>query len=210
MQGYRGIRGLVMLALSVASLFVPAHGALHRLDFEGLPFQLYSYNNFDYRGFRFSPGCTVLRNGLDPWNGPPQQHGDFLAPFITGCDDDGNPNFLGPDQYRPPQSEFGTLYVDRPGEHFSLVSLLMEFWTGVVSSRGGYFFYELVEEGQVPVPINLSGELWTDLDWIVILGGTGEPRGIDDLVLRIPEPSSIALFAAGALVLVSAIRRRRT
>jgi hypothetical protein len=79
------------------------------------------------------------------------------------------------------------------------------------SSKGG----TLVIPGFPITSFDLAGPEWEDLDFITfsVPGPRGETWGVDNIrlgVASVPEPSTLALITAGALVLALGSRRQQS
>ena len=187
-------------------------------DFESIPAGVY-INNFNSKGFRFSPDCHYhsFDSFYRPGTANKAPSGNWLSFDQSGCYESSfssfNHDYLGPEI-----GQSGRMYIERiSGGKFSLASF--DFGTSafdaggmqVNSSKGGIasFTYSL-DLWQTQV---FDGPLWQDVDWLVFsrLGGSDTPVGFDNLVLQVQgvdEPPAVALIGA-SLALMGLVRRRR-
>jgi hypothetical protein len=196
------------LGLAVAA---GAQAAVVTAEFEGAAGELIFANYFE-DGLRFSPNShhDGLTGPTGQWLGWDTFAQPNLPPFIIGS----NADWLGPAALSP-NTNGGVsvppwMYIDAGGALFSLQSVdVMAYQLEFTSSRGGSF----LTSGMEPYPQSLTfvGDEWTNVQWLLVRAiSPGLPAGIDNLVVDVAEPGTLALalaalFTCGGL----GVRNRR-
>ena len=196
--------GGAIIALCTAAT---AQASLVTVQFEGVVGQVV-YANYTEGGLRFSPNSHLdgVAGPTGTWLGWDTVAQPNVPPFI-----DSNPDWLGPADLSP-NTNGGTpvapwMYVDAGGDLFTLLALdVMAYQIEFLSSRGGH----LLSSGVDPYPQHLAfaGDEWANLEWLLMRAiSPGLPAGIDNMVVDVPEPTSMALVML-ALSLAAAMRLR--
>jgi hypothetical protein len=158
--------------------------------------------NLLIEGFRVSPSRHV-----DIFDyGNPDDYNIPSASVAMGWDSGGglNPDFLGA------TCVTNCVYIDLPGQTFSLESLVhWGFTTTVISSKGGVVVMADYRD-YVPTTYTFSGPEWQDVQWLLFeaIDNVGAPRRfVDDLSFAVvPIPAAAWLFG-GALGMLGMLKR---
>jgi hypothetical protein len=207
----RGVRprivGLIQLAALAGTLLVPmaASAGIVTLDFPTAVGAggTTGHDNVVADGFRISPSAeyTLVASG----------GGGSIIDHGIGWDSDGpsNPHFLG-----SPKPDVAALFVDAGGANFNLLGA-----TFIAQGFDDAFTVSSSKGGMFDVPVGLvgtfdasfaSGPEWTDISWLAFsYDDPGAPTaGLDQLVLAVDEPGTLAVFAIALVILCYAGRRR--
>jgi hypothetical protein len=150
-------------------------------------------------GFRISPTCHFDTSVA----GSPGIAWDRSGCLAPGS---GNQQYLGPTVPLPVGSG---LYIDDASHAFSLVSLdHIGFSFFAESSKGG--IVQVGPSGQ-PSVFDFSGAAWQDIQWVLFYyNDPGAPfAGFDQMIVAVPEPQTLGIFAAGLALLLSVAGLRR-
>lgn len=189
-----------LLVISALSIMGPGlvGATVITIDFEDLSGTVH-YSNYQSQGFRFSPNCH--------WDTLPGVPGGALGWDKSGCEPpspaappdyvSSNPDWLG-----PASLAYGLrgawMYIDFAGIDFSLIEtdLIVGDDRTFLSSKGGEVS---TPSAGGPTHLRFDGAEWRNVSWLLISGGSGEPYGIDNLMLDVPAPSVLSLLLLGLL-----------
>lgn len=187
-------------------------------DFENLT---NGFNNYLQNSFRFSPNCHVDKptgttGAWMGWDGAgcgPNTHPQFDPNNPNPLYQSSNSNFLGPMGYSAAFTANGWMYVDSPGQKFSLISVDIYFLNGIsttfLGSNGSSLTFPKPFTGNDPISLTFDNQ-WSQLDWVLISGGAaGLPTGMDNLVVQVPELGTFSAFGIGLPILLGVIALRR-
>ena len=160
-------------------------------------------------GFRISPSSeyTLVTGGA----------GFGVIDQGIGWDSDGplNQHYLGANAMN------ASLFVDDSGTPFSLlnvtfVAAILDDKFTMTSSKGGVFDVPKHLDGTFSASFSADPSLWTDISWLTFsYDDAGAPTaGLDQLVLSVDEPQTLALLGFGFLLLLGLqrmpVRARRS
>lgn len=197
----------------VGALFSPviAQAGVMTIDFpqDVAPSATVNNGNGVADGFRISPSSeyTLVAPGGDPPG--------LIAQGI-GWDSDGlgNQHYLG--SAHPPHA---SLFVDNGGTPFSLLDVTfiaagLDDNFMMTSSKGGVFDVPAHLDGTLSM--SFDGSLWTGIDWLTFsYFDAGAPTaGLDQLVVAVDEPQTLAMVGFGFLLFLGLqrmpVRARRS
>ena len=154
-------------------------------------------------GFAISPSSEYTL--VNPGSAPP----GFIAQGI-GWDSDGpaNPHYLGS------KSALASLFVGDGGTPFSVISATLIAATldddfTMTSSKGGVLDIPAHLDGTFSASFAANPSLWTDISWVTFsYFDAGTPTaGLDQLVVSVDEPQTLAMVALSFLAFLG-LRRR--
>lgn len=200
---YPGIARSARLAALLGAILWPmaASAGVITINFPAdvVPSTMTSGANATADGFRISPSSEYT---LVPAGGAPP---GIISQGI-GWDSDGpaNPNYLGGSK-----PSLASLFIDDGGTPFSLlgvtfIATLLDDNFTMTSSKGGVFDVPAHLGGTLSVSFGGDPPLWTDISWLTFsYFDAGAPTaGLEQLVVAVDEPQSLAMIAISLLLLL--------
>ena len=220
-----------LIGLALVAWTSTTHATVITLDFNGPGAGTFQYDPYYEKGFEVTSLLVETATGFY------QAHYDRECGIATTSPDacgvtspltgdyDGTP-FLaseyGSSRFFDPDGNFllaaccamPRIRIDAFGALFTPLDFLnVRSGYSLTSSKGGSFADYL----PIGTLVSLSGDLWTDIAWIdltvapdIVSRCPGVPCGIDNLRMKVPEPSPLSMVPAIVIGIILSRRRSAT